>query len=287
MKNVLICSIFRDSEKSFTTYKEQLKKLCDIVKSEYSVYLSWYENDSVDLTPTLLSVSQFTLIEYQGYLETPFLKGIVYNSEKLNTNKYGSIWNLERIINLANARNKAVEQGLNKWKDIKFDKIIFIEPDIEYDPIWCSELILARHPSLAGINPDVYSGWALRSNKHPKESMFAFDTTSLRATKNDIHWDFENENRWKNESLIKTHITDIDSNCLHTVYSTFNCFCAYNAEIFYGGIRFGTTNERVNPSNIKINNGYLDSDTVVILEEARKNGYNNVLLNRNCIVRHL
>jgi hypothetical protein len=279
MKNVLICSIFRNQSENLDLYFEQLCSLSNQIYKEANLYYSLYENDSTDNTKDIIN-------QYLSF-NIGISDRFIFTSETLNTNKYGSIWNLERIINLANARNKAVEQGLNKWRDIRFDKIVFIEPDIEYDPKWCSELILARHPAQAGIEPDVYSGWSLRSNKHPKESMYLYDTCATRQTYKDIHWNFETEGKWRNESLIKTHITDIDSSCLHTVYSTFNCFCVYKGEPFYKGIRFGISNDRLKTSDITDGTKYLDADTSNLIESFRKNGYNNVLLNRNCIVRHL
>jgi hypothetical protein len=277
-ENILICSIFRDQQANLKLYTDQLTKLINLVVNKYNIYISWYENDSKDLTSIQLN-------EIKSYFRNHTkIKDIFYTSEQLNTKKYGSVWNTERIINLSNARNKAVFQGINNYF---FDKIVFIEPDIKYDANWCKELILAEHPNQAGINPDIYSAWSLRSENHPKESFYLYDTCACRQNENDTCWNFNNENQWINESLIKTDFGGPDGNCLHRIYSTFNCFCVYNAKPFYNGVSFGYTNTRINPSNIKINNEWLDSDTVNIVEKFREKGYNNVLVNRNCIVRHL
>lgn len=279
MKNILICSIFRDQENNLKLYTDQLVKLIDQVSKEYNIYLSWYENDSIDNTCKMLS-------EIKSFFQNkPEVKNIIFSSERLNTKKYGSVWSTDRIINLANARNNAIFQFLSN-NPIEIEKIVFIEPDIEYDSNWCKELILANHPKQLGINPDVYSAWSLRSENNPKESIYLYDTCACRQTSNDIYWNFEKEHEWINKSILRTDLGGVDNNCLHSIYSTFNCFCVYNAKPFYQGLKFGYTNSRVNPSNIKINDKYLDSDTVNIVEEFRLNGYNNVLVNRNCIIRH-
>ena len=57
---------------------------------------------------------------------------------------------------------------------------------------------------------------------------------------------------------------------------------------FYTRIRLSEVEEK---TNLKIvendDNLYLESDTVNIIENFRKHGYYKILLNRNCIVRHL
>lgn len=277
MKKVLICSIIRNQAQNLNTWFSQLKNLVENISNEYECYLSVFENDSTDNTQDFLKQADFS-----------FLMGTIIDNAILNTQQYESIWSVDRIKNLAFYRQSCIDSGFRKWSQIYFDKICFIEPDIKYNSSWLKELILAKHPESLGINPDVYSGWSLRSYKNPKESMYLYDTCAVRQSENDIYWNFDNEDKWKNSSLLKTYITHEDSSCLHSVYSTFNCFCVYNSEPFYKGIRWGYTNDRINPSNIKVDdNLYLESDTVNIIENFRKHGYYKILLNRNCIVRHL
>jgi len=71
------------------------------------------------------------------------------------------------------------------------------------------------------------------------------------------------------------------------VYSTFNCFCVYNSKPFIDGLRWGFLNKRLNASDIKLDSGYLDADTSIMCEQFRALGYNNIFINRNCLVRHL
>lgn len=272
MRNILICTIVRNQYSNLFTWSNQLVKLEEICKQKNCNFtISVYENDSTDNTP-------FALDLLKGFFES-----MVVKSENIGTKQYGSVWDIDRIKNLSNARN----QCLNNVDLDKFDKIVYIEPDVTYNPSWCAELILANHPAQAGINPDIYSAWSLRSENHPKESMYLYDTCATRQYENDIFWNLDKEKEWINNSLIQTNLGGVDSNCLHKVYSTFNCFCVYNAEPFKKGLRWGYINDRIDASGIKVGNGFLDADTSIICEDFRKMGYGKILINRNCIVRHL
>lgn len=274
-KRILICTIMRNQENNITRWRNQLqilKRLCP----DYDFTFSVYENDSTDDTKQMLGV-----LQKNGDLP------IVLGSENIGTKQYSSIWSADRLRNLASYRQKAMNQVGN----LEFDKIAFIEPDVSYDARWCSELINARHPEQAGIVPDIYSGWSLRSEAHPKESMFLYDTCATRQTKYDSCWEFGKENLWRGKSLIKTYISDVDSNCLHQVWSTFNCFCVYNAKAFRDGIKWRYINTRLNNGQEFINDGdygsgFLEADTVAICEDFRGMGYSNIILNTNCLVRH-
>lgn len=206
---------------------------------------------------------------------------------KLHTTKYPSVWNIARIRNLAAARQRCLDQvpgGLQR-----FTKIAYIEPDVTYDPSWCSELVFANHPRAAGLpEPDIYSGWSLRSERHPKESTFLYDTCATRATSQDTCWDVQEKwGTWRGNSLVRTPLEGVHANALHTVWSTFNCFCVYNAEPFASGrVKWGYLNKRLNPSGIPVDGFFLDADTVVVCEDFRTAGYDGVYLNTNCLVRH-
>jgi len=274
-KKILICTIMRNQENNIMRWYNQLDRLIKWCP-DYEFTVSVYENDSTDETKNILSV-----IEKNGEIS------IILKCENLGTAQYGSIWSTDRLKNLAIYRQKAIDQVGH----LNFDKIAFIEPDVSYDPRWCSELINAVHPAQAGLVPHIYSAWSLRSEKHPKESCFLYDTCATRQTKYDTCWEFGKENLWRGKSLVKTHITDIDSNCLHQIWSTFNCFCVYDAEPFKKGIKWGYLNKRLNNGQPYINDGdygsgFLEADTVMICESFREAGYNNIYLNTNCLTRH-
>ncbi len=152
---------------------------------------------------------------------------------------------------------------------------------------------MANHPRAAGIEPDIYSGWSLRSESNPKESVFLYDTCATRATKNDVTWDIgENGGKWRGESLVRTDLGGVNANCLHRVWSTFNGFCVYRAKPFADGIKWGYVNKRLNTGQMRIedgdmDSGFLEADTAHVCESFHAAGYGQVLLNTNCLIRHL
>jgi hypothetical protein len=279
MKKVLICTIVRDSSKYLNNWINQIAKLSLEIKDHYIAYLSVYENDSSDGSDVFLK-------KINGNLAGNFS---IITNEKIGTNKYGSIWNEDRLKNLANARQKCLDQANEKWGLATFDKIAYIDPDVSYDSAWCKELIIGRHPNQAGLGDlDIYSGYSIRSESHPKESIFLYDTCVTRKNENDATWNFsENDNIWRLKSLVKTHFDNFDNNCLHSIWSTFNCFCVYNAKPFANGLRWNYINKRLNTGQKQMGDGWLDADTAVICEDFRANGYNKIYLNTNCLIRHL
>lgn len=290
-RRILICSIIRNSLPHLSTWFNQILHLQSLCSNEWDMYLSVVENDSEDGTAEWLHHELPLWVH-----GSPFKgKGIV-TSEKLGTRQFTSVWSAERMQNLSSARQKCLNQAQSKWGLDVFDKIAYIEPDVTYNPEWCSELVLAIHPRAAGIGePDIYSGWSLRSHDNPKESVFLYDTCATRQTDKDLCWNFarDGDGTWRGESLVKTGLAGIHANCLHSVWSTFNCFCVYNARPFIDGmVKWGYVNRRINPSEIYIDDGdygsgWLDADTSVMCEDFRAKGYDKIFLNTNCLIRHV
>lgn len=281
-RNLLICTIARDVHSHLETWYSQIERLAVLLVDHYEVYLSVVENDSKDGTASWL----FCL----GYNQRLYALGgrIEVSTEVLGTQKYPSVWNEDRLRNLAAARQKCLDQAAARWGLGYFQKIAYVEPDVTYDPAWISELVLANHPRAAGLGePDVYSGWSLRSVSHPKESLFLYDTCATRAGPNDTCWDVNEDcGRWRGRSLIPTGLPGVEENCLHRVWSTFNGFCVYNAKPFIEGARWGYVNHRLDTGQQKLEGGTLDADTSVMCETFRARGYNGVYLNTNRLIRH-
>lgn len=285
-KRLLICSIARNARGSLDRWLSQLIRLEALIRDEWSVTVACAENDSVDGTAEWLRNTAAN----REALGIPF--PIHVSTETLGTRQYDLVWDVTRIRRLAAARNKCLEIA---GPLVQFDKIAYVEVDVSWEPSWCKELVLARHPAQAGIVPHVYSGWSLRALSHPKEAQFLYDTCATRATSRDVCWDVnENAGKWRGESLIRTDLGGVDSNCLHRVWSTFNCLCVYDAKPFVEGVKWEAVNRYnrwLNPSNIwvddgDIGSGYTDADTAVMCEAFRDRGYHNVLLNTNCLIRH-
>ncbi len=283
MKRVLLCTIMRDCLPTMGGWIDGILGLVRELRGQYEVEVSVYENDSADDT---------TAPNIEGLLGALRCGGTKchFTSETLGTQRYGSVWNLDRLRNLANARQKCLDQVGDLSR---FDKVAFIEPDVTYDPHWCAELILARHPHAAGIGePDIYSGWSLRTLANPKESVFLYDTCATRASKDEVVWDINEWNgKWRGKSVVPTDLGGADGMCLHEVWSTFNCFCVYNAAYFAEGGKWGYVNHRLNTGQERVKDGdgrvgWLECDTAQMCEAFRARDYDKVFLNTNCLVRH-
>ncbi len=289
-RKVLICTIMRNSIAYVDRWETQLAALVKQIEGQYECWFSVVENDSVDGTDEWLRKKHDSCRLYESVLGSKVTWQWL-STDKLGTQQYGSVWSVDRLHNLANARQKCLDQ-VGAATLATFDKIAYIEPDVTYDPQWLKELILARHPAAAGLGePDIYSGWSLRSESHPKESHFLFDTCATRQEDSHTEWRFDLADSWRGKSLVRTDLGGVDNNCLHNIWSTFNCFCVYNAKPFKEGARWGYLNERLNVGQGGVAgwtapHQFLDADTSVMCEIFRARGYNKVYLNTNCLVRH-
>ena len=198
---ILICTISRNNAKRLKNWNRQLNTLLDNLLENNSVELSIYENDSTDGTGRILK-------KYAAELSKRCTT--TFTSTKLGTEhligKEGA-----RVKNIAAARNNCLEQAsdLNS-----FDKIIFIETDVIYNP--SDVLTLLHHPG------DIVSGYTTNA-------MGGFyDAWATRKT---------SEETWWNHG-IPSEKTD--------VWSTFNGICVYSAKAFEEGARFSGINPRTN-----------------------------------------
>lgn len=291
MKRVLICTIARNARSHLDRWYNGLADLSQrLLEQGWVVELSVAENDSADATAEWLRERKEN---WEG-APCPVLKAEAFHlsTKTLGTTQYGSVWSLDRLRNLANARQQCLDQagGLDR-----FDKVAYVEVDVTYDPSWCVELILARHPHAAGLGePDIYSGWSLRTEANPKESIYLYDVCATRARPEDTEWGIDEwGGTWRGKTVIPTDLGGADSMCLHRVWSTFNCFCVYNAKPFIEGAKWGYVNPRLDTGQGQVSEtlessllGTLDADTAVMCERFRERGYNGVYLNTNCLIRH-
>lgn len=234
--NVLICTIFRNSAKNIPIYFHLLNNLVRATP-DVTFYYSAYENDSTDNT-----------IEYINKYN--FFENRSIQSEILGTKFFRSSTEDERVINLANARNKAL-LGNNYY--LIADYILYLEADISYDSNALSNLLSFPGPF------DILSGACYRS--HIKENNCR-DTWATRRTPEEEFGDFH----------LDKHLKAYDK-----YYSTFGGFCLYNSLPFKNGLRWSAYNKRKNK---------YDCDTAVICENFRHLGFDKIYMDYNTKITH-
>ncbi|MBT5274799.1 hypothetical protein HOH11_00500 [Candidatus Woesearchaeota archaeon] len=227
----------RNQENAIRTWHSQIKQLVQQNK-EINFGVSVYENDSSDKTKELLKKLNFK-----------FVKKHTVTSENINTKFFGSVAKAERLINLANARNKCINQAIKREK---YDYIIFIEPDIRYNIKQISKLL--NKVINSKYNFDIVSPVSLNSNNH------FYDKWATRKNKFTEYW---------YPSTFKKGLLKL--------YSTFSCFCIYNAKPIYQGLTFAPYNNRLNK---------YDCDTAVICENFQEKGYSNIFMDTDFFVIH-
>lgn len=233
--NILISSIVRNRVTFLNQWAKQLNDLSEL-NQDINFYLSVYENDSIDGSKDFLKKIDFPLFKDYSLL-----------SEDLLTNQHGSYKDAERVHLLADARNKSI---LNSPYLNIIDKVVSIEPDIQYNPEEMRKLLLSDY--------DIISARSIE--RHDDLSHHIYDSWATRKNEQDSSWDY---------SILLEGIMP--------VWTTFNCFCIYNAEAIRKGCLFSGHNH-------KINN--FDCDTAVICELFRDNGYNNIVMDCDTKVFH-
>lgn len=236
MKKILISTILRDAESKIDRWYNQVKSLVSIDRNnEY--YISLYENDSKDKTIEKIKNLDFTVF-----------RNFKIESEKLNTPKFGSVINEQRVRLLAQARNKTL---YNNTFLKKCSHVLVIEPDISYNPSHVLNEIINNQ------NYDIISARSVTN------TLKIYDQWATRQT--------ESDHQWSQSKYYEPTFGALP------MWSTFNCFCLYNANPIKQGITFDGYNYRFDK---------YDCDTAVICENFRKNGYNNIVLNASIEVNH-
>lgn len=238
-KRILISSIIRNRANYLNLWLNQINLMIERCP-DYEFFISAYENDSTDDSVRILKSLDFSKF-----------KDFFIKTEKLNTPSFGSIKNDQRVCLLADARNKAIY-------DCNFvqhcDEVLFIEPDIDYDPVELSnivrdhscDILSAKSTHIHNAMPhEIYDAWASRI--------------------------IDKDEGWPPGVAVDGFPKRME------VWSTFNCFCKYNAEPIKNKISFSGFNKRLNK---------YDCDTAVICENFREAGYNKVVLDGRYSVFH-
>jgi hypothetical protein len=265
---ILICTIMRNRASDLGQWYRQIKDLVTAdVANEY--FLSVYENDSTDGTFEQLSLLDFSFVRHHQLM-----------TETLSTEYFGSVVSEQRVVNLANARNRAI-YGSGSYHLV--DKLIFIETGISYKTADAMECIAKS------VHYDILSGLSVHNlDAFEPKSMLAeerryvniYDTWATRAT----------PNTYNDEHVL------FGNQLILPVWSTFNCFCVYNAEPFKAGISFGWQNVRLKQMALDEANlasrqptaqsNYSDCDTAMVCENFHRNGYSKVAIDTSFWVGH-
>jgi len=207
------------------------------LKPDYKFYLSVFENDSIDGSEATLKS-----LNYEGF------KDVHVNCKTLNTPAFGSIKNDLRVRLLAEARNTSIYE--NPFLD-GCDYVLSVEPDIEYSPAEMIKIIDNEHYDILSARSIEYI---------PPAPNHLYDGWGTRNTEKHLDW----EPIVEFKGLIDT-------------WTTYNCFCRYNATAIKDRISFSGFNDRL---------GIPDCDTAVICENFRSSGFNKIGLQGNCNVLH-
>ncbi|MEY4570996.1 MAG: Cryptococcal mannosyltransferase 1 [Bacteroidota bacterium] len=225
--------------------------ISSIIRNREHYLYTWYNQlkETVDSNPDhqfYLSVfendstdNSFDLLKSFNF---SFFDGVQILNQKLKTRMYGSVVDSERVMLLATYRNKTLKTELLN----NCDFVICIEPDIKYNVQDTNKII----------------------NNHD------YDILSAASThKNNIFYD-----TWATRPDDKCDRFYLDLNQgICKLWSTYSCYCKYNAEPIKKGINFGGFNKRLNK---------FDCDTAVICENFRENGYNKIAADTSIKVYH-
>jgi hypothetical protein len=238
-KKILVYSIMRNEGIYIDEYHRQLKALVEEFP-EHTFYLSVYENDSTDDTKARLASKDWSFFN-----DTSFIH------ETLNTVFYRSTKEDDRVKNLANARNKAIEA-----KDFlqKSDLIMMVEGDVAYS-IDTAKTILR----FTELEPDfdVVSGITIRNDR-------LYDV-----------WATRNSAEYVKDVLPLND--DYHIKAYGKYYSTSNGICIYKSQPFKDGIRYDYINSATNKG---------DCEMVVVCQRLRDAGYGSVYILHNARIYH-
>lgn len=236
---ILVYSVVRDEANYIDRYHSQLKDMVETFK-DYEFVLSIYENDSTDGTPELIRKKDWS-----------FFSDVSIVSERLKTNKYGSVKSRDRVRNLSIARNKAIEA-----KDFlsRADYIMMVEFDMRFSTDVVKQILEFKN-----LEPDFDIVSGLTVNNHP-----IYDSWATRKGP-----------RFTSHEEVR--LFDITSKPYDKYYATSNGVCLYRAEPFREGVRYGYIN---------LVTKKFDCDTVVVCQNFHKLGYDNIYIMHTAKIYH-
>jgi glycosyltransferase involved in cell wall biosynthesis len=180
------------------------------------------------------------------------LKGVSIITENLNTKYFGSVKDSERVKNLSIARNKAIEAAgfINE-----VDYVLMFEGDVKFGVADIRELL-----EFETLEPDfdVVSAMSVRPN-----GTF-YDVWATRTTDEYQPGVFPLEDGYKSKHYGR-------------YLSTSSGLCLYRAKPFQEGARHDWINKRTGGS---------DCEMVVVCQDFRARGYDNIFINYKAKAYH-
>lgn len=240
-EKILVYSIIRNRASNINKFHAQLARL---VKSspQFEFYLSIYENDSNDGTKAELFNKDWS-----------FFKGVSIITENINTKYFESVKDAQRVENLSNARNKAIEAG--GFLD-KVDYVLMVEGDVRYSVDHAKQLL-----NFKNVEPefDIVSTISLRQNGTHYDWWATRTSAIYNPNRSEIEDDFENKEYGK-------------------YYSTSNGLCLYRAKPFQEGVRHHWIN--------KVTKEF-DCEMVVLCQGFHEKGYHNIYILYSAEAHHV
>ena len=249
-KKVLVYTLFRNCEKFVDLYYSQLTSLVESFP-DVEFYFSGYENDSSDSTKEKLNSKDWS-----------FFKDYSLITENIGTKSFGSVAAEERVKNLSNARNKAIEAG--NFLD-KVDYVMMIESDVKYEMKDVEKILNFGQKE----EFDIVSGitYYLEPNR-----VVLYDSWATRRRDALEFGKVNNGGAW----------LDIDENWTKKPYdkytSTSNGICLYKAKPFVEGVRHGYISRYTNK---------FDCEMAVLCERFIDKGYDKIFIVHDARIGHI
>ena len=261
---ILLCTIVRDRSQFSLMWASQIVMLAKLLP-ECTFSISVYENDSKDN-----SAQKFKTVCMEYFRKSSLIDKIYFQSESLYTDYHDSeTADTEqkiktRLRNLANARNKCLNNAFDDREATYYDKIVFIEPDVFYSPDSAARAlkkskscdILSGYSCLFPSH-DLYDSWATRLNVE----LLPLNRRGIQKFNQHRLDMIEYLNKSK-ESMIK-------------MSSTFSGFCIYSPSIFAENIDFTF-----------VRDGVYDCDTTLFCYSALDAGYEQIYMYKDFIIYH-
>lgn len=241
-ETIFIYSIARNRDQSVSRFYGQVKEIVQM-HPEYNFLLCIYENDSTDNTKRVIQSLDWSFVEHEIIMED------------IGTQYFGSIADENRVRNLADARNKALEA-----KDFldRSDYVLMLEFDMGFTQESINRLFKFKdqHKEL-----DVVSARSIERTSPNKNRLY--DTWGTRRNSTEVFGNLFDD--WKRHDYQK-------------YYATSNGLCMYRSQPLKDGIRYGYINKSLKS---------FDCEMVVICDELQRAGYNNIYILYPAVALHM